>query len=357
MDKTSTLVDLLIERIDTGLYPLGEAVPSERQLVEELGLSRTTVRRAIDDLVHKGRLQRQPGRGTFVSGPRLAGIRDIQVQNVVAVLVPTFSNPYYGEMVNGIEKEARRLGLRLMVSQSDYSVDTEARVLEQSASDPTICGALVVPDSTERGSSGMQKFLHGGKPAVYIGRWPKDVACDGVRIDYRMAAQQAVEHLIEFGHQRIAYIEGLPILPGFSPVDGYHDVLRARRLPIKPELVRIYDQPSEATGRQAVLDLVAEGVEFSAVFARNDITAMGVLQGLRDAGLRTPQDVSVISIANSLWARSMDPPLTSVNSHPFSVGQVALRLLKDRLDNAYEGPPIKAVLDPDLIIRASTARR
>lgn len=356
MDKTSTLIELLVERIDAGIYPPGEAVPSERQLVEELELSRTTVRRAIDELVQRGRLDRQPGRGTFVSEGMPTLGRDA-LQKVVAVVVPTFSNPYYGEMVNGIEKEARRFDLRLMVSQSDYSIAAEDRVLEQSASDPSIYGALVVPDSTDRGGRGMQKFLHAGKPAVYIGRWPKDVACDGVRIDYRMAARQAVEHLVDLGHQQIAYIEGLPILPGFSPVDGYNDVLRAHRLPIKSELVRIYDQPSEATGRKAVFDLIAEGVKFSAVFARNDITAMGVLQGLREAGLRTPQDVSVVSIANSLWARTMEPPLTSVNSHPFSVGQMALQLLNNRLEKSYEGPPIKAVLDPDLVVRASTARR
>ncbi|MEQ9637716.1 MAG: GntR family transcriptional regulator [Devosia marina] len=357
MDKTGTLIDLLIERIDAGVYPRGEAVPSERQLVEELGLSRTTVRRAIDDLVHRGRLERQPGRGTFVPGALQATTITAPVKKVVAVVVPTFSNPYYGEMVNGIETEARRFDLRLMVSQSDYSVTTEDRVLDQCASDPSICGALIVPDSTDRGTRGMQKFLHVGKPAVYIGRWPKDVACDGVRIDYRMAAQQAVEHLVGLGHRRIAYIEGLPNLPGFSPVDGYYDVLRAHKIPARPELVRVYDQPSEVTGRKAVLDLVAEGVEFSAIFARNDITAMGVLQGLREAALRTPQDVSVVSIANSLWARTMEPPLTSVNSHPFSVGQMALQLLNNRLEKTYGGPPIKAVLDPDLVVRASTVRR
>ncbi len=356
MDKTGTLVGLLLERIESGEYPAGEAVPSERQLGEELGLSRTTIRRAIDDLVQRGRLQRQPGRGTFVASSAAPAEGAGGAQRIVSVIIPTFSNPYYGEMVNGIEKEARRYDLRVMVGQSDYSTASESSQLTQSAADPTVCGALVVPDSVEQASGGVKQFIGTGKPLVYIGRWPRAAACDGVCVDYRMAAQQAVEHLIGLGHQRIAYVEGLPHLPGFSPYDGYADVLRDRKLAIKPELVRSYELPSEVAGQRCVADLVSSGVKFTAIFARNDVTAMGVIQGLREAGLRVPQDVSVVSIANSLWARSLDPPLTSVNPHPSAVGQLAMRMLGDRLDGAYTGPAIRTTVMPDLIVRASTAR-
>jgi DNA-binding LacI/PurR family transcriptional regulator len=272
----------------------------------------------------------------------------------VAVIIPTFANPYYGEMIDGIEKEARLSDLRLIVGQSDYSADSESQQLLRSAADDEVCGALVVPGTVDRPSLGVQQFLRSGKPMVYIGRWPDGVACDGVCIDYRVAARQAVKHLTDLGHERIAYVEGLPRLPGFSPYDGYGDVMRDRRLPIDPCLVRLYDDPSELAGRRAIEDLLLENVGFTAVFARNDVTAMGVLQGLRHAGLRVPTDVSVISIANSLWSRSLDPPLTSVDSHPSSVGQIAIRLLNDRLQGRYGGPPIRAMLEPDLIVRSST---
>ena len=357
MDKTGTLVGLLLERIESGQYRVGDAVPSERQLGEELGLSRTTIRRAINDLVQRGRLDRQPGRGTFVSdgGAPQPGAAASGTQRIVSVIIPTFANPYYGEMVNGIETEARRYDLRIMVGQSDYSTDSESAQLIQSIADPAVCGALVVPDSVGEPSSGANRFLSAGKPLVYIGRWPKGVACDGVCVDYRMAAQQAVEHLVELGHERIAYVEGLPHLPGFSPYDGYSDVLRDRKLATRPELVRSYDLPSESAGQRAIVDLVTSGTKFTAIFARNDVTAMGVIQGLREAGLRVPQDVSVVSIANSLWSRSLDPPLTSVNPHPAAVGQLALRMLNDRLEATYTGPAIRTSVTPDLIIRASTA--
>ena len=208
----------------------------------------------------------------------------------------------------------------------------------------------------ENGSSRLVS-VRCSEPLVYIGRWPDGANCDGVRVDYRIAAQQAVDHLVGLGHRRIAYVEGLPHLPGFSPFDGYADVLQRRNIPLRDELVRTYRIPSEAAGRQAVQDLVARGAKFTAIFARNDVTAMGVMQGLREAGLRIPQDVSVVSIANSLWSRSMDPPLTSVNPHPDAVGQLALRMLQDRLGGSYTGPAIRTAVVPDLIVRASTSSR
>lgn len=357
MDKTGTLVGLLLARIDSGEYPAGGAVPSERQLGEELGLSRTTVRRAIDDLVQRGLLQRQPGRGTFVSTGIQTFEPAVSAQRIVSVIVPTFSNPYYGEMVNGIEKEARRFNLRIMVGQSDYLVDSESTQLAQAATDPAVCGALVVPDATDKASPGVERLLKAGKRLVYIGRWPEAPSCDGVRVDYRMAARQAVAHLVGLGHERIAYVEGLPRLPGFSPFDGYAEVLKSQGIVPREDLVRTYELPSESAGRQAVLDLVSTGTKFTAIFARNDVTAMGVMQGLRETGLRIPQDVSVVSIANSLWSRSMDPPLTAANPHPEVVGQLALRMLNDRLEGTYTGPAIKTTVTPDLIIRASTSAR
>lgn len=101
-------------------------------------------------------------------------------------------------------------------------------------------------------------------------------------------------------------------------------------------------------------DLVARGTKFTAIFARNDVKAKGVMQGLREAGLRNPQDVSVVTIANSIWSRSMDPPLTSVNPHHGTVGKLALRMLQDRVDGSYTGPAIRTAVVPDLIVRAST---
>ena len=82
-------------------------------------------------------------------------------------------------------------------------------------------GAIVVPGSVETSSAGARKFLNAGKPLVDMGRWP----ADGASADYRAASRLAVEHLMAQGHRRIAYVEGVPNLPGFSSVLGYSEAL------------------------------------------------------------------------------------------------------------------------------------
>lgn len=356
-DKTKALAQAIRQAILNGEYAAGEILPSEREFMFRHDLSRTTVRRAIELLVEEGRVVRRAGSGSFVSEaensrqvpPVASGIPSI------SLLIPTFSNPLYGEMIDVIEREAREQGLKLITSQSGYSPESESHQLSAFADDPDVRGAIVVPLTVAASSIGARRFLTAGKPLVYIGRWPDDTATDGVSADYLMAGRIAVEHLLARGHKRIAFVEGSPHLPGFSLLDGYSLALQRAKLPVTADLVRINDLPSEAAGRRAIEDLLSEKVKFSAVFARNDVTALGVVQALRAAGAQIPGKVAVASVNDSLLARSMDPPLTSVRIYPEILGRMSFRLLRNRMTGDTDGPPLRVMVAPSLIERASTA--
>lgn len=352
-DKTRALAQVLREAIAEGGLPAGAALPSERELMEQYGLSRTTVRRAVQLLVDGGEVVRKAGSGSFVADGLPAPTLSVG-SPTISLIIPTFSNPLYSEMADSIERLARQGDLRLMTSQSDYSADSESAQLEALAGDPAILGAIVVPSTVERPSRGAMRFVSANKPLVYMGRWPGGIAADGATADYAAAGTMAVEHLIELGHRRIVYVEGAPHLAGFSLLQGYEAAMRQAQLPTPAELVRILDLPSEAAGFRAVEDLLAQGVEFSAVFTRNDVTAVGVMKALRKARRRIPEDVAVASVDNSMIARSMTPLLTSVNIFPEALGKLAFRLLNDRLEGSYDGPPAHVSITPSLVVRAST---
>lgn len=358
-DKTKALAQAIRQAILSGQYAPGEMLPSERELMAGHELSRTTVRRAVDLLVEEGRVVRRAGSGSFVSEAEAAPSSPSARPGPggmpsIALIIPTFSNPLYAEMIDGIEREAQQAGLKLITNQSGYSLESESRQLSALAGDPEVRGAVVVPTSVTASSAGARKFIGSGKPLVYMGRWPDDVAADGVSADYLTSGRIAVEHLLAQGHRQIAYVEGAPHLPGFSLLDGYALALKNAGLPLRQELVRINDLPSEAAGRQAIEDLLAQKVGFSAVFARNDVTALGVVQALRAAGVAIPGQVAVASVNDSLLARSMDPPLTSVRIHPEVLGQMGFRMLRDRMSGHYDGPPLHMLVVPALIARAST---
>jgi len=352
MDKTGNLAQTIRESVATGAYRSGAALPSEREYQDQFGLSRTTVRRAIQLLVDEGLVVRRAGSGTFVTGYRSAALENTPTMSLI---IPTFSNPLYTEMIDGIEQDARQRGLRLLTSQSGYSIESESQQLLAMAGDATIRGAIVVPSTVDSATAGALSFVRAGKPLVYLGRWPDGIAADGATANYFTAARAAVDHLIGLGHRDIAYVEGAPHLPGFSLLDGYQSALKAARLPQRRDLVRIVDLPSEEAGKAAVEAMLAEKVAFTAVFARNDVLASGVVHALRAAGSRIPEDVSVASVNDSLLARAMAPPLSSVNIFPEVLGRLAFRLLHERMERIYDGPPMHILLEPSLISRGSTA--
>lgn len=355
-DKTKTLAQTIRQAILAGEYTIGEMLPSEREFMLRHDLSRTTVRRAIELLVKEGRVVRRAGSGSFV-GAAENGRHAPPIASgtpLISLIVPTFSNPLYGEIIDGIEREAREHGLKLLTNQTEYSFESESRQLSALASDPDVRGAVVVPIEVNASSVGARRFQAAGKPLVYMGRWPDDAAADGVSADYLTAGRIAVEHLLAQGHKRIAYVEGSPHLPGFSLFDGYSLALQRAGLAVSPDLVRIIDLPSEAAGRRAVENLLSEKIRFSAVFARNDVTALGVVQALHAADVNIPGQVAVASVNDSLLARSMDPPLTSVRIYPEVLGRLGFRLLRDRMTGNHNGPPLHILVVPSLIERSST---
>ncbi len=355
-DKTRWLAKTIRDDILGKVYGPETAIPSERELMLEHEVSRTTVRRAIQMLVNEGVVVRRAGSGTYVrptaSNPPLA---EAPSGKHLCLVVPTFSNPLYADVIDGIERAARGSGYDLVTSQSDYQIASETAKLSAMAGDPSIRGAIVVPSMVEQPATGALDFVNSGKPLVYLGRWPNDIEADGVRIDYDEAARIAVRHLVELGHDRIAYVEGAPRLKGFSMQPAYCDALTSAGISRDRSLIRIQDEPSEEAGQRAVEALVAERTAFSAVFVRNDVTAIGVVRGLRSAGLRIPADVSVVSVNDSVIARSMDPPLTSVNVQPQTLGSLTFRVLSDRISGVYGGPPIYLTLRPTLKVYGSTS--
>ena len=355
-DKTRSLARAIRDDVVRRVYAPESAIPSERELMQKHGVSRTTVRRAIQLLVNEGVVVTRPGSGTYVRKAE----SDLQLTRsssgkVLCLIIPTFSNPLYAEVIDGIERAARGSGYDLITSQSDYLVASENSRLSAMAGDWSIQGAIVVPSMVEQPAAGALEFVNSGKPLVYLGRWPNDIAADGVRIDYDEAARIAVNHLVGLGHRRIAYVEGAPRLEGFSMLPAYRDALASAGIARARSLARMQDEPSEEAGQRAVEALVAEEIGFSAVFVRNDVTAIGVVRGLRSAGLDIPGDVSVVSVNDSVIARSMDPQLTSVNVQPQTLGSLAFRVLSDRISGVYDGPPIYLTLRPTLSVHGSTS--
>jgi DNA-binding LacI/PurR family transcriptional regulator len=163
-----------------------------------------------------------------------------------------------------------------------------------------------------------------------------------------------MELLIDQGHRRIAYV-GQASTPTQRHYRGYREALREAGIPEDPALrIEVDATPLEMVGELGVRALLARGAPFTAIFAQIDSVAIGVLRALRAAGLQVPQQVSVVGFDNIPSAAHLDPPLTTVDHTVQEIGRLAVLLLQDRIVGRYDGPARRVIIQPRLIVRAST---
>jgi DNA-binding LacI/PurR family transcriptional regulator len=345
---TIELAHALRRAIQRGKYSPGQMIPSERELSDESGLSRTTVRRAIQLLVDEGVLYRVPGSGTYVGQERL----NQGVHEMLGVIVPTLANPYYAALTDAIEQEANLRGYQVLVGQSDFTKTNEANYLLRYADNPAVKGALVVPNVQRLSVDAYRYMIANNTPFIFVSRSTDEVEADIVVPDRKRGARDMVKYLIELGHRKIGYIRGIPPYSD-SHFEGYRQALREADIQEDPDLIISLESDQEEAGRKGIELLLDRGTTFSAIFARNDITANGAMQELKKVGLRIPDDVSVAGVDNIAFSAHLEPPLTTIDTNMLELGRLAVDFLLDRVEGQYAGPPRRVTIAQSLIKRAS----
>jgi DNA-binding LacI/PurR family transcriptional regulator len=346
--RARQLANSLRQSIEKGDYISGQALASERELTESTGFSRTTVRRAIQILVEQGILQTVQGSGTFVR----QALTNSTAARILGLIVPSINNPYYGELTYAIEREATARGYQLLVGQFRYSTNSEADYLLRYAENESVKGILVVPDPDQPPVDSYNYLAQMSKPLVFVSRVIGGVQADSVIPDRVAGAYELVNYLINLGHRNIAYIRGIP--PIFdSQKLGYERALREAGLPISEDLIVSLNSPGDEAGEKGVDVLFQRQVRFTAIFARNDNTAVGVNRKLRQLGLRVPEEISIAGFDNTEISAQLQPALTTVDTAVQEVGRLALSLLLDRIEGRYRGLIRQLVIRSSLIVRFS----
>jgi DNA-binding LacI/PurR family transcriptional regulator len=314
----------LFSRIRRGEFGPGDLLPSESQLCEEYGVSVTTARRALLELVNEGVVQRRVGVGTMLA----PSVRHAQLALVAADL-DAGDPAALGALIRGIGAVARERSASFAVSAV-----VEARAVD---------GVLLLP-SGEVAEEHLDVLEAAGTPYVVIGRDLRHRSVSCVVEDGGAAAALATGHLLQLGHRRIAFVGAQDLLR------GYRETLEQAGVALDRRLVRLEpaDGPDEA--RRAVAALLREPRRPTAVFAAGDALAAAACRAVREAGLRVPEDVALVSGGAGALA---DPPLTTVGAGWHELGRRAARLLLDLVEGRLE-PPRRVVVEPRLVVRESS---
>jgi LacI family transcriptional regulator len=284
-----------------------------------------------------------------------AAARNLAVRktNTIGLLLPEMSSSFYTPLLRGIEAVVRRTDYDLLVYASarpngNGAGDWRHR---QPIGEHNVDGMLVF--TTTLDESEIYQHYERGFPMVLLHRTPpRGVFVPSVMFDNRNGVMAIVRHLVDVhGRRRIAFMRGPA---GNQDSDlreaALREALADLGIPYDPALV-VRGGFHEASGEQAVYDLVASGARFDALFTGDDEAAAGALVGLRKAGLRVPQDVALVGFDDLPLSRHLNPPLTTVRAPIEQAGRLAASLLLQLL--AGEVAEYETVLPVDLVIRQS----
>lgn len=288
-----------------------------------------------------------------------AAARNLRSQrsHAIAVVQHDITNPYLAGVVRGVNSVAfeNQYSIYLaegMIAEEEGMSGPEEAILDLSSRvDGFICASLTDGDHT------LEALQACGRPVVLLEFEPRDPnhGFDVVVVDDESAARQATEYLLGLGHTEIAVIAGPETTsPGRNRLHGIELALGAAGLQLRPQYLEVGDFTWDG-GYQAAARLMANSPPPTAIFASNNLMALGALHCLKDLGTRIPDDVSFISFDPLVSGDLFNPPPTTVDRPQVEQGALAMRLLDNRIMGKAEGPPRRMVLSAQLVVRESCA--
>jgi LacI family transcriptional regulator len=271
--------------------------------------------------------------------------------HLVGVVVPDITNPYFSSVVKGIESVGRDNGYHVMLCNTDESADLEEVVIHELL-ERSVDGLIMAPAKEEPALPPELADLR--VPVVFVDRILGVGEFDAVQVNNAGGMRQAVEHVAELGHERIALISGpLDTSPGRQRYEGFVEGMEARGLELVEEYVALGDF-REAGGLQAALRLAGMRPTPTAIVSANNLMSMGALKAFHSLGITLPDDMSFVGFDDLELAELISPPLTVVSRPMEQQGVLAMKLLLDRVEKRPTRPAQSLVLDTTLIPRGST---
>jgi DNA-binding LacI/PurR family transcriptional regulator len=329
-----------------------------RDIAEALGISVTTVSRA---LTGQGRVSSETRERVIAKAlemgydfkPNPGSLNDHKHICIVfnSRLQSLSGDPFYGSVLVGVENECQKYGYKVFLQTISRPDDRAIWEMHQAVRlDGLIfVGADVYPNI-------VQQARQQGIPAVLIDNWIPEMNVDAVVTDNCGGIMRLVNFLVSQGHERIGFIGGpLSHRSLQERYDGYRTALREHGISRQQEWDWIHSQPGPQVdqGRQGMEALLARGMPVTAVVTDNDSTAYGVLQACAQAGVKVPEDLSLVGFDNVELSQFVNPPLTTVHIPKQRMGAIAARRLHELIEGQDADVALRIVLGTELIIRHS----
>jgi len=327
--------------------------PNLRILASKAGVSVNTASRAINDKpdinsLTKERILKIAREIGYVPNASAVALRT-QKTRTLGVVIADNNNPFYAEVLSGIEAEAKANNYHIILTNTRRDYQEEETAIDLLLA-KQVDGLLIAP--VQEKNKDIYKLIDSRIPFVVVGRDYENFSVDAVYNDEIRGGYIATEYLIKKGYRNISYIGGYTFKsPARKRLEGYKNALNDYSIPIKERLIRIGDIDIE-DGYKSTKEMFDRRLDFQAIFAYNDMMAFGAIKAIKERGMKIPDDIGVVGYDNILFSSLVSPPLTTFNLKKDDLGRESVRLLLSRI-NGQRKKCKKIVLGVDLIIRGT----
>ncbi len=336
-----------------------------KDIARELGISPSTVSRALKDhpdisVATKKAVNELAEKLNYQPNTVALNLRQRKT-NTIGVIIPEIVHFFFSTVISGIEDVAYEAGYNVILAQSNESVEREKSDIK-ALFNSRVDGLLLSISRETTNFDHIESIISKGLPIVFYDRMYTNPNTSKVIVDDYIGAKEAVLHLIQQGFKRIAHLEAAPGLQiAVDRKRGYVDALKENNMPVKENMIIECPNGSLEDGKKATKKLLALPSPPDAIFANNDLLAMGAMLSIKEKGLKIPEDVALMGFSNWFFSQLLDPPLSSVDQPGFEMGQEAARLLIRQIEmidkDQFDIQPETKILKTRLIIRESSLRK
>lgn len=336
-----------------------DRLPSRTELVKKYKVTRTTIDRAISELIGEGYLYAKDGSGTYVSS---SSGQDLDAKahnhNVVSwgVILPDITRDTYPGILRGVEDVANRFGINVIICNTDNNPHKQSAYLYKQI-ETGVNGLVIVPAITGvTDLTPFKKLQSEGIPFVFLNRGINGIDAPKVTSNNFYGGYLATRHLIQMGYRRIAFVSRPLYSSSSERYQGYLGALTEAGIEPDENLVFYEDSfEIERPGYESTKKILSHNPD--GIFAFNDVIAQGAYDAIVEAGLKVGEDIGLVGYDNTHLCERLPVKLTSIKFKTYEIGFKAAELLLRISNGETISQNMNIILQPELVVRESSQRK